>query len=69
MINGNTLHIYLDPACYDNDGIMYQFCRMIDQLLACFVVRNNFTMLEIYRQGEQTVLWEFKQQLGLRSEM
>ncbi|MBE8598154.1 type VI secretion system baseplate subunit TssF [Xenorhabdus sp. BG5] len=69
VINGNTLHIYLDPACYENDGVMYQFCRMVDQLLACFVVRDNFIMLEIYRQGGQTVLWEFKQQLGLRSEM
>ncbi|WP_338803411.1 type VI secretion system baseplate subunit TssF [Xenorhabdus griffiniae] len=68
-INGNKLRIYLEPTCYDNDGVMYQFCRMVDHLLACFVVRNNFTMLEIYRQGEQTVLWGFKQQLGLRSEM
>ncbi|WP_167385932.1 type VI secretion system baseplate subunit TssF [Xenorhabdus miraniensis] len=68
-INGNTLHIYLDPACYENDGVMYQFCRMVDQLLTCFVVRDNFIMLKIYRQGAQTVLWEFRQRLGQRSEM
>ncbi|PHM37593.1 type VI secretion system protein VasA [Xenorhabdus mauleonii] len=68
-INGNYLNIYLDPACYDNDGVMYQFCRIIDQLLACFVVQNNFIMLRIYRQGGQDVLWQFKEQKGLRSEM
>ncbi|MBC8951189.1 type VI secretion system baseplate subunit TssF [Xenorhabdus sp. TS4] len=68
-INGNTLHLYLDTACYENDGVMYQFCRMLDQLLTCFVVRNNFIMLKIYRQGEQAVLWEFRQRIGLRSEM
>ncbi|MBD2803024.1 type VI secretion system baseplate subunit TssF [Xenorhabdus sp. 42] len=68
-INGNTLHLYLDPACYDNDGIMYQFCRVIDELLACFVVRNNFILLNIYRQGEQQALWTFRQRTGLRSEM
>ncbi|MEQ1977602.1 type VI secretion system baseplate subunit TssF [Xenorhabdus sp. SGI240] len=69
VINGNTLHVHLNPACYENDGIMYQFCRVIDQLLASFVVRNNFVMLEIYRQDEQTALWVFPHQLGLRSEM
>ncbi|MBD2816435.1 type VI secretion system baseplate subunit TssF [Xenorhabdus sp. Flor] len=68
-INGNTLHLYLDPACYENDGVMYQFCRVIDQLLACFVVRDNFILLEIYRQDEQAVLWTFSQRVGLRSEM
>jgi type VI secretion system protein ImpG len=68
-INGNLLRICLDPACYENDGVMYQFCRIIDQMLACFVVRNNFIMLEIYRQGERVVLWQFRQRLGLRSEM
>ncbi|WP_340621821.1 type VI secretion system baseplate subunit TssF [Xenorhabdus siamensis] len=68
-INGSKLRICLDPDCYENDGVMYQFCRIIDQLLACFVVRNNFTKLEIYRQGERTLLWAFRQRLGLRSEM
>ncbi|PHM49277.1 type VI secretion system baseplate subunit TssF [Xenorhabdus miraniensis] len=69
VINGYILHIYLDPACYENDGIMYQFCRMIDQLLACFVVRDNYIMLEIYRRDEKAMLWPFRQRLGLRSEM
>ncbi|PHM24518.1 type VI secretion system baseplate subunit TssF [Xenorhabdus budapestensis] len=69
LINGNTLHLHLDPACYENDGMMYQFCQVIDQLLACFVVRDNFILLEIYRQGEQAALWTFPQRVGLRSEM
>ncbi|MDC9589466.1 type VI secretion system baseplate subunit TssF [Xenorhabdus sp. XENO-10] len=69
VINGNTLHLHLNPACYENDGIMYQFCRVISQLLASFVVRDNFIMLEIYRQDEQTALWAFPHQLGLRREM
>ncbi|MDE9563548.1 type VI secretion system baseplate subunit TssF [Xenorhabdus bovienii] len=68
-INGNTLHITLDPACYDNDGSMYQFCRMIDELLTCFIVRNNFILLTLYRQGESQALWTFRQRIGLRSEM
>ncbi|KMJ45727.1 MULTISPECIES: type VI secretion system baseplate subunit TssF [Xenorhabdus] len=69
VINGNTLHLHLNPACYENDGIMYQFCRVISQLLASFVVRDNFIMLEIYRQDEQMALWAFPHQLGLRREM
>ncbi|MBC8954057.1 type VI secretion system baseplate subunit TssF [Xenorhabdus sp. PB62.4] len=69
VINGYILHIYLDPTCYENDGMMYQFCRMIDQLLACFVVRDNYIMLEIYRRDEKAMLWPFRQRLGLRSEM
>ncbi|WP_319940395.1 type VI secretion system baseplate subunit TssF [Xenorhabdus littoralis] len=68
-INGHYLHITLDPGCYDNDGIMYQFCRVIDELLTCFVVQNNFILLTIYRQGEQQALWTFRQRTGLRSEM
>ncbi len=69
VINGNTLHLHLNPACYENDGTMYQFCWMINQLLASFVVRDNFIMLEIYRQDEQTALWAFPHQLGMRREM
>ncbi|WP_169923522.1 type VI secretion system baseplate subunit TssF [Xenorhabdus innexi] len=68
-INGHTLHITLDPACYNNDGSMYQFCRLIDELLTCFIVRNNFILLTLYRQGESQVLWTFRQRTGLRSEM
>ncbi|MBD2781615.1 type VI secretion system baseplate subunit TssF [Xenorhabdus szentirmaii] len=68
-INGHYLHITLDPDCYDNDGVMYQFCRVIDELLTCFIVQNNFILLTIYRQGEQQALWTFRQRTGRRSEM
>ncbi|OTA21229.1 putative type VI secretion system protein [Xenorhabdus beddingii] len=69
VIYGHYLHLRLDPDCFANPGFMYQFCRLISQLMACFISQNTFVMLKTYCRNETEPLWEFPHLEGLRSPM
>ncbi|MGJ0579010.1 type VI secretion system baseplate subunit TssF [Xenorhabdus bovienii] len=68
-VRGRKLSLTLNPDCYRNPGEMYRFCRLINQVIACFISHSSFVLLEVFTPHNHKALWEYWHVDGLRPDM